>query len=184
MSCFCDIIDLCEKLPGDYFKPMSPQASKRWIYIAAASLTTDVADDKDIYALGLSMCRGQICESRHESETITSPVGSHLSSTNSKTTIRLLIARAMAHEEKGKARMVNCLLDSTDAADELELQGPTSAMTVKVWFRLTPVYPDVAEPLKERTELTALNLLSICDDLIAILTPWFSRDETPPPQLI
>ncbi|KRZ70274.1 hypothetical protein T10_3947 [Trichinella papuae] len=54
----------------------------------------------------------------------------------------------------------------------------------QVWFRLTPVYPDVAEPLKERTELTALNLPSICDDLIAILTPWFSRDETPPPQLI
>ncbi|KRZ70245.1 hypothetical protein T10_5202 [Trichinella papuae] len=55
MSCFCDLIDLCEKLPGDYFKPMNPQASKGWIYIAAASLTTDVADDKGIYALGLSI---------------------------------------------------------------------------------------------------------------------------------
>ncbi|KRX33770.1 hypothetical protein T05_3928 [Trichinella murrelli] len=45
----------------------------------------------------------------------------------------------MAHGEKGKKKLVNCLLDTgsersfirSDVADELDLQGPTRAMTVK-----------------------------------------------------
>ncbi|KRX85851.1 hypothetical protein T4E_10961, partial [Trichinella pseudospiralis] len=71
------------------------------------------------------------------SEKGTSPVGIHLSSTEGQTTIRLPVVRALAHGEKGKSKLVNCLLDSgserslirTEVEDELDLQGPTSAMT-------------------------------------------------------
>ncbi|KRX13484.1 hypothetical protein T07_2821 [Trichinella nelsoni] len=80
----------------------------------------------------------------------------------------------MEHGEKGKTKLVNCLLDSgsdrslirTDVADELKLQGPTSDMTVKG-----------VNGLKEGIKLTTLSLLSLCDDLVATPTPWFSKDD-------
>ncbi|KRY08858.1 hypothetical protein T12_12980 [Trichinella patagoniensis] len=126
-------------------------------------------------------------------------VGIHLSSTQCKTTIRLSVVRAMEHGEKGKTKLVNCLLDSeserslirTDVADELKLQGPTSDMTVKgvnglkvripdvrrVRFRLIPAQSESLEPLKEGIELTALSLPSLCDDLVATPAPWFCKDD-------
>ncbi|KRY44816.1 hypothetical protein T03_16019 [Trichinella britovi] len=135
------------------------------------------------------------------SEEGTSPVGIHLSSTEGQTAIRLPVVRAMAHGEKGKKKLVNCLLDigsersliRSDVADELELQGPTRAMTVKgvnglhvriadvrrVQFRLTPIPSKGLEPFNEGIELTALSLPSLCDDLVATPTPWFCKDKIP-----
>ncbi|KRZ83592.1 hypothetical protein T08_16130 [Trichinella sp. T8] len=46
------------------------------------------------------------------SEEGTSPVGIHLSSTEGQTAIRLPVVRAMAHGEKGKKKLDNCLLDT------------------------------------------------------------------------
>ncbi|KRX69365.1 hypothetical protein T06_10207 [Trichinella sp. T6] len=133
------------------------------------------------------------------SEEGTSPVGIHLSSTEGQTAIRLPVVRAMAHGEKGKKKLVNCLLDigsersliRSDVADELELQGPTRAMTVKgvnglhvriadvrrVQFRLTPIPSKGLEPFNEGIELTALSLPNLCDDLVATPTPWFCKDK-------
>ncbi|KRY11363.1 hypothetical protein T12_14397 [Trichinella patagoniensis] len=130
-----------------------------------------------------------------------SPVGIHLSSTEGQTAIRLPVVRAMAHGEKGKKKLVNCLLDTgserslirSDVADELDLQGPTRAMTVKgvnglhvriadvrrVQFRLTPIPSKGLEPFNEGIELTALSLPSLCDDLVATPTPWFCKDKIP-----
>ncbi|KRY46196.1 hypothetical protein T03_234 [Trichinella britovi] len=121
-------------------------------------------------------------------------VGIHLSSTQCKTTIRLSVVRAKEHGEKGKKKLVNCLLDSgserslirTDVADELKLQSPTSDMTVKgvnglkvripdlrrVRFRLIPAQSESLEPLKEGIELTALSLPSLCDDLVGFGPTW------------
>ncbi|KRX51525.1 hypothetical protein T09_6079, partial [Trichinella sp. T9] len=70
------------------------------------------------------------------SEEGTSPIEIHLSSTEGQTAIRLPVVRAMAHGEKRKKKLVNCLLDTgserslirNDVADELDLQGPTRAM--------------------------------------------------------
>ncbi|KRY80860.1 hypothetical protein T4D_10772, partial [Trichinella pseudospiralis] len=120
----------------------------------------------------------------------------------SQTTIRLPVVRALAHGEKGKSKLVNCLLDSgserslirTEVEDELDLQGPTSAMTVKgvnglhvriadarrVRFRLTPIPSKALELFKEGVELTAFSLPRLCDDLVATPTPWFCKDEVPP----
>ncbi|XP_003370719.1 Pao retrotransposon peptidase superfamily [Trichinella spiralis] len=114
---------------------------------------------------------------------------------------RFRIVRTMAHGEKGRTKLVNCLLDSgserslirSDVADELDLQGPPRAMTVKgvnglhvriadvrrVQFRLTPIPPKGLEPFKEGIELTALSLPSLCDDLVATPTPWFCKDKIP-----
>ncbi|KRY15237.1 hypothetical protein T12_9290 [Trichinella patagoniensis] len=112
--------------------------------------------------------------------------------------IRLPVVHAMAHGEKGKTKLVNCLLDSgsvrslirTDVADELKLQGWTSDITVNgvnglkvripdvrcVRFRLTPVLSEGLEPLQEGNELMALSLLSLCDGLVATPTPLFCKD--------
>ncbi|KRZ12273.1 hypothetical protein T11_3417 [Trichinella zimbabwensis] len=155
---------------------------------AARSSGTDSTEAK------ASLSRNENEKVENGSEEGTSPVGIHLSSTEGQTTIRLPVVRAMAHGEKGKTKLVNCLLDSgsersliqTDVADELDLQGPTRAMTVKgvnglhvriaevrrVRFRLTPVPSKGLEPFKEGIELTAISMPSLCDDLVASPTPW------------
>ncbi|KRX70855.1 hypothetical protein T06_6910 [Trichinella sp. T6] len=111
----------------------------------------------------------------------------------------------MAHGEKGKTKLVNYLLDSgsvrslirTDVADELKLQGWTSDITVNgvnglkvripdvrcVRFRLTPELSEGLESLQEGIELMALSLLSLCDDLVATLTPLSCKDNIPSLQL-
>ncbi|KRZ81409.1 hypothetical protein T08_11056, partial [Trichinella sp. T8] len=113
----------------------------------------------------------------------------------------LPVVRAMAHGLKGKKKLVNCLLDigsersliRSDVADELELQGPTRAITMKgvnglhvriadvrrVQFRLTPIPSKGLEPFNEGIELTALSLPSLCDDLVATPTPWCCKDKIP-----
>ncbi|KRZ05319.1 hypothetical protein T11_2446 [Trichinella zimbabwensis] len=152
---------------------------------AARSNGTDSTEAK------VSLSRSQNEKAEDGSEEGTSPVGIHLSSTEGQTTIRLPVVSAMAHGEKGKTKLVKCLLDSeserslirTDVADELDLQGPTGAMTVKgvnglhvriaevrrVRFRLTPIPSEGLEPFNEGIELTALSLPSLCDDLIHII---------------
>ncbi|KRY29812.1 hypothetical protein T03_9993 [Trichinella britovi] len=78
----------------------------------------------------------------------------------------------MAHGEKGKNKLVNCLLDTgselslirSDVADELDLQGPTRAMTVKGVNGLHGL---------------ELSFPSLCDDLVATPTPWFCTDKIP-----
>ncbi|KRY28041.1 hypothetical protein T01_6882 [Trichinella spiralis] len=144
---------------------------------AACSHGTDSTEAK------ASLSRNQNEKVEDGSGEGTSPVGIHLSST------------------EGRTKLVNCLLDSgserslirSDVADELDLQGPPRAMTVKgvnglhvriadvrrVQFRLTPIPPKGLEPFKEGIELTALSLPSLCDDLVATPTPWFCKDKIP-----
>ncbi|KRY50476.1 hypothetical protein T03_17431, partial [Trichinella britovi] len=120
------------------------------------------------------------------------PVDIHFSSTVRNLGVLLPVVRAMAYGENGKKRLVNCILDSasekslirTDIADELELRGTPSVVTVRgvhglstnvadsrhMCFRLGPVHEEMAASMK--FELTALCILSICDDLVASLTPW------------
>ncbi|KRZ75594.1 hypothetical protein T10_12369 [Trichinella papuae] len=162
---------------------------------AARSNGTDSTEAK------ASLSRSQNEKAEDGSEEGTSPVGIHFSSTEGQTTIRLPVVSAMAHGEKGKTKLVKCLLDSgserslirTDVADELDLPAPTRAMTVKgvnglhvriadvrrVRFRLTPIPSEGLEPFKEGIELTALSLPSLCNDLVATPTPWFCKDEIP-----
>ncbi|KRX45973.1 hypothetical protein T05_9189 [Trichinella murrelli] len=157
---------------------------------------------------GINSTEAKALLSRNQNEKVedgsedgTSPVGIHLSSTEGQTAIRLPVVRAMAHGEKGKKKLVNCLLDigsersfiRSDVADELDLQGPTRAMTVKgvnglhvriadvrrVQFRLTPIPSKCLEPFNEGIELTALSLPNLCDDLVATPTPWFCKDKIP-----
>ncbi|KRZ52257.1 hypothetical protein T02_9209 [Trichinella nativa] len=120
------------------------------------------------------------------------PVGIHFSSTVRNLGVLLPVVRAMAYGENGKKRLVNCILDNasekslirTDIADELELRGTPSVVTVRgvhglstrvadsrhMRFQLGPVHEEMAASMK--FELTALCILSICDDLVASLTPW------------
>ncbi|KRY06251.1 hypothetical protein T12_6094 [Trichinella patagoniensis] len=98
----------------------------------------------------------------------------------------------MAYGENGKKRLVNCLLDSasekslirTDVADELELSGTPSRVTVsgvhglsarvadsrQVRFQLGQAHEETA--VSTKLELTALCILSICDDLTATPLHW------------
>ncbi|KRZ65899.1 Acetyl-CoA carboxylase [Trichinella papuae] len=136
--------------------------------LAARSSGTDSTEAK------ASLSRSENEKVENGSEEGTSPVRIHLSSTEGQTTIRLPVVRAMAHGEKGKTKLVNCLLDSgserslirTNVADELDLQGPTRAMTVK---GVNGLHVRIAG---EGIELTALSLPSLCDDLVATPTPW------------
>ncbi|KRZ08832.1 hypothetical protein T11_11741 [Trichinella zimbabwensis] len=120
------------------------------------------------------------------------PVGVHFSSTVRAPGVLLPVVQAMAYGENGKKRLVNCLLDSasekslirTDVADELELSGTPSVVTVRgvhglsarvadsrhVRFQLGPAHEETAASTK--LESTALCILSICDDLVASPTPW------------
>ncbi|KRX77361.1 hypothetical protein T06_11788 [Trichinella sp. T6] len=120
------------------------------------------------------------------------PVAIHFSSTVRNLCVLLPVVRAMAYGENGKKRLVNCILDNasekslirTDIADELELRGTPSVVTVRglhglstrvadsrhMRFQLGPVHEEMAASMK--FELTALCILSICDDLVASLTPW------------
>ncbi|KRX13480.1 hypothetical protein T07_15106 [Trichinella nelsoni] len=120
------------------------------------------------------------------------PVGVHFSSTVQAPGVLLPVVQAMPHGENGKKRLVNCLLDSasekslirTDVADELELSGTPSMVTVRgvhgqsarvadsrhVRFQLGPAHEETA--VSTKLELTALCISSICDDLVATLTPW------------
>ncbi|KRY06690.1 hypothetical protein T12_1149, partial [Trichinella patagoniensis] len=113
----------------------------------------------------------------------------------------LPVVRAVAHGEKGKKKLVTCLLDTgserslirNDVADELDLQGPTRAMTVKDVnglhvriadvrrgeFRLTPIPSKGLEPFNEGIELTALSLPNLCDEIVATPTSWFCKDMIP-----
>ncbi|KRZ56416.1 hypothetical protein T02_12916 [Trichinella nativa] len=81
---------------------------------------------------------------------------SHLSSTDSRTTIQLPVARAMGHEKKRKVRMVNCLLVfpltlwtswnyKVRRYDRTDVNGFNAriANVRQLRFRLTPVHPDV-----------------------------------------
>ncbi|KRZ54886.1 hypothetical protein T02_440 [Trichinella nativa] len=120
------------------------------------------------------------------------PVGVHFSSTVQAPWFLPPVVHAMTHDENGKKRLVNCILDSasekllirTNIADELELRGTPSMVTVRgvhvlsarvadshhVRFQLGPPHEEMA--VSTKLELTALCISSICDDLIATLTPW------------
>ncbi|KRY39872.1 hypothetical protein T03_2806, partial [Trichinella britovi] len=115
------------------------------------------------------------------------PVGVHFSSTVRAPGVLLPVVQAMAYGENGKKRLVNCLLDSaseqslirTDVADKRELSGTPNAVTVRgvhvadsrqVRFQLGQANEETA--MSTKLELTALCILSICDDLIATPLPW------------
>ncbi|KRZ65693.1 hypothetical protein T10_9849 [Trichinella papuae] len=121
-------------------------------------------------------------------------MGVHFSSTVRTPGVLLPIVRAMACSENGKKRLVNCLLDSasekslirTDVADELELRDTPSVVTLRgvhglsvrvadsrhVRFQLGLVHEETSDSVSMELELTALCILSICDELIASPTPW------------
>ncbi|KRY19030.1 hypothetical protein T12_3566 [Trichinella patagoniensis] len=109
------------------------------------------------------------------------PVGVHFSSTVRAPGVLLPVVQAMAYGENGKKRLVNCLLDSasekslirTNVADELELSGTPSAVTVRgvhglsarvadsrqVRFQLGQAHEEIA--VSTKLELTALCIPSI-----------------------
>ncbi|KRY27113.1 hypothetical protein T01_8694 [Trichinella spiralis] len=101
------------------------------------------------------------------------PVGVYFSSTVRAPGVLLPVVQAMAHGENGKKRLVNCLLDSASEKSlirthELELSGTPSAVTVRGVHGLSA---RVADSRHVRFQL-ALCISSICDDLVATLTPW------------
>ncbi|KRY45546.1 hypothetical protein T03_9972 [Trichinella britovi] len=109
------------------------------------------------------------------------PVGVHFSSTVRAPGVLLPVVQAMAYGENGKKRLVNCLLDSasekslirTNVADELELSGTPSAVTVRgvhglsarvadsrqVRFQLGQAHEEIA--VSTKLELTGLCIPSI-----------------------
>ncbi|KRZ81759.1 hypothetical protein T08_12982 [Trichinella sp. T8] len=120
------------------------------------------------------------------------PVGVHFSSTVQAPSVLPPVVHAMTHGENGKKRLVNCILDSasekllirTNIADELELRGTPSMVAVRgvhvlsarvadsrhMRFQSGPPHEETA--VSTKLELTALCISSICDNLIATLTPW------------
>ncbi|KRX34965.1 hypothetical protein T05_8253 [Trichinella murrelli] len=120
------------------------------------------------------------------------PVGVHFSSTVQAPWVLPHVVHAMTHDENGKKRLVNCIVDSasekllirTNIADELELRGTPSMVTVRgvhvlsarvadschMRFQLGPPHEETA--VSTKLELTALCISSIGDDLISTLTPW------------
>ncbi|KRX48755.1 hypothetical protein T09_14883, partial [Trichinella sp. T9] len=192
MECLPCSKTLQGKMREEFWNPLlagdAVVAGKAPTKLASSAARSPGIDSTEAKAL---LSRNQNEKVEDGSEEGTSPVGIHLSSTEGQTAIRLPVVRAMAHGEKGKKKLVNCLLDTgseqspirNDVADELDLQGPTTAMTVKgvnalhvriadvrrVQFRLTPIPSKCLGPFNDGIELTALSLLNLCDDLIDII---------------